>query len=71
MKGWHFGKYYPSDFNRPFGHLVHSRLVEHDIRTLDDVSVLGVLELVSDLADWSIPKENAFPLSCFEFSVSV
>ena len=61
MKGWHFGKYYPSDFNRPFGHFVHSRLVEHYVRTSDDLSMLGVLESVSDLAVGSIPEENTFP----------
>ena len=72
MKGWHFGKYYPSDFNRPFGHFMHSRLVEHDVRTLDDLSVLGVPKSddlsvlgvpksVSDLAVGSIPEENTFP----------
>ena len=69
MKGWHFGKYYPSDinrpypsdFNRPFGRFVHSRLIEHDVRTSDDLPVLGVPESVSDLAVGSIPEENAFP----------
>ena len=61
MKGWHFGKYYPSDFNRPFGRFVHSRLIEHYVQTLDDLSVLGVPESVSDLAVGSIPEENAFP----------
>ena len=61
MKGWHFGIYYPSDFSRPFGHFMHRRLVEHDVRTLDDLSMLGVLESVSDLAVGSIPKENTFP----------
>ena len=71
MKGWHFGKYYPSEFNRPFGHFVHSQLVEHYIRTSDDLSVLAVLELVSNVAVWSIPKENAFPGSRFEFSAVV
>ena len=54
-------KYYPSDFNRPFGRFVHSRLVEHDVQTSGNLSVLGVPELVSDLAVGSIPKENAFP----------
>ena len=34
MKGWHFGKYYPSDFNRPFSHFMHSRLVEHELPTV-------------------------------------
>ena len=60
VKGWHFGKYYPSDFNTPFVRLAHSRLVEHDVRTSDDLSVLGVLEPVSDLAVGSIPEENTF-----------
>ena len=50
MKGWHVGKYSPADFNRPFGSLMHGRLVEHDVRTADDLSVLGVLESVSDFA---------------------
>ena len=71
MKGWHFGKYYPSDFNRLFSHFVHSRLVEHDVRTSDDLSLLGVQESVSDLVVGSIPKENTFPLSRFEFSAVV
>ena len=44
----------PSDFNRPFGRLVHNRLVEHYIQTADDLFVLGVPELVSDLAVWSV-----------------
>ena len=61
MKGWHFGKYYPSEFNRPFGRLMHSRLIEHDVRTSDDFSMLGVLESVSDFAVGSIPEENLFP----------
>ena len=61
MKGWNFGKNYPPDFNRPFGRLVHSRLVEHYVRTSDNLPVLGVLESVSDLAVGSIPEENAFP----------
>ena len=71
MKGWHFGKYYPSDFNRPFGRFVHSRLVEHYVRTSDDLCVLGVLELVSDLVVWSIAKGNTFPGSRFEFLAAV
>ena len=50
---------------------MHSRLVEHDVRTSDDLSVLGVLESVSDLAVWSVAKENAFPGSRFEFSTVV
>ena len=29
-------------FNRPFGRLVHNRLIEHYIRTSDDLSVLAV-----------------------------
>ena len=71
MKGWHFGKYYPSDFNRPFGHFVHSRLIEHYVRTSDNLSVLGVPESVSDLATWSVAKKNSF-LGCrFEFSAVV
>ena len=48
VKGWHFGKNYPSDFNRPF--------VEHYVRTSDDLFVLGVPESVSDLAVRSIPE---------------
>ena len=71
MKGWHFGKYYPPDFNRPFVRLMDSRLVEHGVRTSDDLFVLGVPELVSDLAVWSIAKENAFPGSWFEFPAVV
>ena len=66
MKGWQIGKYYPSDFNRPFGRFMHSRLIEHYIRTSDDLSVLGVPESVSDLAVGSIPKKNTFPCSLFE-----
>ena len=69
--GWHFGKYYPSDFNRPFGHLLHSRLVENDVRTSDDFSVLGVLESVSDLSVRTIAKENTLPGLRFEFSAVV
>ena len=49
MKGWQFGKYYPSDFNRRFGHFVHSRLIEHDVQASDDLPVLGVPESVFDL----------------------
>ena len=71
IKGWHFGEYYPSDFNRPFGRFVHSRLVEHYIRTSDDLFVLGVPEFVSDLAVRTVTKENAFPESWFEFSAFV
>ena len=71
MKGWHFGKYYPSDFNGPFGRFMHSRLIEHHDQTSDDFSVLGVLESVSDLAAWSVAKENAFPRSRFEFSAVI
>ena len=71
MKGWHFGKYYPSEFNRPFGYFMHSRLVEHYVRTSNDLFVLGVPESVSDLAVGTIVKENAFPGSRFEFSVVV
>ena len=67
MKGWHFGEYYPSDFNRPFGYFVHSRLVEHYVRTSDDMSVLRVLQSVFDLTVWSVAKENAFRGSRFEF----
>ena len=61
MKGWHFGKYYPSDFDRPLGRFVHSRLIGHYVRTSDDLFVLVVPESVSDLAVGSIPEENAFP----------
>ena len=71
MKGWHFGKYYPSDFNRPFGRFVHSRLVEHNVRTSHHLPVLRVPESVPDLAVGSIPEENAFPSSRFEFSAVV
>ena len=67
MKGWHIGKHYPSDLNRPFGRFMHSRLVEHYIRTSNDLSVLGVPNSVSDLDVGSIPEENGFPLSRFEF----
>ena len=59
MKGWHFGKYYPLDFNRPFGRFMHNRLVENHVRTSDDLSVLGIPESVSDLAVGSIHEENA------------
>ena len=68
MKGWHIRKNYPSDFNRPFGRIVHCRLVEHYIQTSDNLSVLGFPESVSDLAVYSVAKENAFPRSRFEFS---
>ena len=71
MKGWYFGKYYPLDFNRPFGRFMHRRLVEHPVRTSDDLSVLWVLESVSDLAVGSIAKGNAFPWSRFKFSAVV
>ena len=71
MKGWHFGEYYPSDFNRPFGRFMHSRLVEHYVRTSDDLSVLGVLESVSDLSVRTIAKENTLPGLRFEFSAIV
>ena len=71
MKGWLFGIYYPLDFNRPSGRLMHRQLVEHDIRTLDDLPVLRVLESVSDLAIWFVAKENAFLGSRFEFSAIV
>ena len=71
MKDWHFGEYYPSDFNRPFGRFMHSRLVEHHVRTSNDLSMLKVPESVSDLAVGSIPEENASPLSRFEFAAVV
>ena len=61
MKGWYFGKDYPSDFNRPFGRFMHSRLVEHYVRTSEDLFVLEVLESVSDLAivvKKTVPKRN-------------
>ena len=51
----------PFDFNKPFGPFVHSRLIEHYVRTSDDLPVLGVPESVSDLAVVSIPEENTFP----------
>ena len=35
-------------------------LIEHDVRPLDDLSVLGVLKLVLDLAVRTVTKENAF-----------
>ena len=50
---------------------MHRRLVEHHVRISDDLFVLGVLESVSDLAVWSVAKENAFPVSRFEFSAVV
>ena len=59
------------DFNRPFGRLVHSRLVEHYVRTLDDLSMLGVSQSVSNLTVWTVAKENTFPRSQFEFSTTV
>ena len=43
-------KILPSVFNRPFGRFMYFRLVEHYVRTSDDLSVLGVLESVSDLS---------------------
>ena len=67
MKGWHFRKDYPSDFNRPFGRLVHSRFVEHDVQTSNDLSVLKVPDSVSDLVVWFVAKENTFLGSWFEF----
>ena len=60
-RGWHFREYYPSDFNRLFGHLLHRRLIEHYVRSSDDLPVLGVPESISDLTVGSIPEENAFP----------
>ena len=71
VKGWHFRENYPLDFSWPFGHLVHRRLVEHFVRTSNDLSVLGVPKSVVDLAIWSIAKENAFPGSRFEFSTII
>ena len=71
VKGWHFGKYYPSDFNRAFGRLMHSRLVEHDVLNLNDLSMLRVPESVSDLSVSSITKGNTFPGSWFEFPAVV
>ena len=71
LEGLALRKKYPSDFNRPFARLVHSRIGEHYVRTSDDLSVLGVPESVSDLAVWTIAKENAFLGSRFEFSVVV
>ena len=68
VRGWHVGKNYPSDFNRPFGPLVHDRLIEHYVRTSDELSVLGVLESVFDLAVCIVAEEKAFPISRFEFS---
>ena len=50
---------------------MHSRLIEHYVRTSDDLSVLGDPKSVSDLAVGSIPEENAFPSSQFEFSAVV
>ena len=61
----------PFRLQEAFGHLGHSRLVEHYVRPLDDLSVLGVLELVLDLAVRTVTKENAFPRSWFEFSTVV
>ena len=71
VRGCDLGKYYPSDFNRPFGRFMHSRLVEHYVRTSNNLSVLGVLESVSDLVFRTVAKENAFPRSRFEFSTVV
>ena len=50
---------------------MHSRLVEHYVQTSDDLSVLGVLESVSDLAVWIVTKENTFPRSWSEFSTVI
>ena len=50
---------------------MHSRLVENHVRTSDDLPVLGVPESLSNLVVGSIPEENAFPLSRFEFSAVV
>ena len=41
--------------------LVDGFLHDNDVQTSDDLCVLRVPELVSDLALGSIPKENAFP----------
>ena len=71
VKGWHFGKTYPSEFNRPFGHLVQSQIVEHYVRTSGDLSVLRVPESVNDLVVRSVANENAFPGSRFEFAAVV
>ena len=50
---------------------MHIRLIEHYIRTSDDLPVLGVIESVSDLVVWSVVMENAFLGSQFEFSAVV
>ena len=50
---------------------MHSRLVEHYVQTSDDLSVLRILESVSDLTVGAIAKENTFPRSRFEFSAVV
>ena len=47
---------------------MHSRLIEHYVRTSDDLPMLGVPESVSDLAVGSIPEENAFTSSRFKLS---
>ena len=65
------GRVDPLDVNRPFGRLEYSPLVEHYVRTSDDLFVLGVSELVSDLAVWCVTNENTFPGSQFDFSTVV
>ena len=58
MKGWHFGKHYPSDFNRLFGHFMHSRIVEHYVRTSDDLSVLEFSAVVFRYEGVRLATEN-------------
>ena len=48
---------------------MHGQFIEHYVQTSDDLSVLGVLESISDLAIWSITKENAFPGPSCKFVV--
>ena len=50
---------------------MHSRLVEHYVRTSDDLTMLGDLESVCNLAICSIDKKIAFPGSQLEFSVVI
>ena len=50
---------------------MHNRHIEHYIPTLDDLFVFKVPELASDLAIWSVAKENAFLGSRFKFATVI
>ena len=71
MKGWHIRQNYPSDFNKPFLHFVDSRLIKHYVRTLNDLFMLRVPELASNLAVRLIAEGNTFLGSRFEFSAVI